>query len=155
MNRRAFILFFISLIISFSVFSQSTNSRDAKEVEKLIKNSFDEIFSGYQAEKLTDFYTEDFLLLEQGEIWDMKIIRDYLAKAKSNPNPPIRTNRFEFIRTIVEGNRAWVAYHNYATISRDGQILREIYWLESATAIRTAKGWRLDMLHSTRVEKKE
>jgi hypothetical protein len=154
MTIRYFIPLILSLIFSFSAVSQSSISRDAKEVEQLIQNSFDEIFSGYREEKLSDFYTEDFLLLEQGEIWDMKIIRDYLAKSKSNPNPPTRTNRFEFIKTTVEGNRAWVAYHNYATISRNGQVIRELYWLESATAIRTEKGWRLDMLHSTRVEKK-
>jgi hypothetical protein len=155
MTIRYFIPLILSLIFSFSAVSQSSISRDAKEVEQLIQNSFDEIFSGYREEKLSDFYTEDFLLLEQGEIWDMKIIRDYLAKSKSNPNPPTRTNRFEYIKTIVEGNRAWVAYHNYATISRNGQVIRELYWLESATAVRTEKGWRLDMLHSTRVEKKE
>lgn len=144
------ILFLLAFLFSSTSFSQTS---DQLQVEQLIQNSFDEIFSNYQAEKLTDFYTEDFLLLEQGEVWDMAIIRDYLAKAKSNPNPPTRTNRFEYIKTIVEGDRAWIAYHNYATISRDGQVLRELYWLESATAIRTAKGWRLDMLHSTRVEK--
>jgi hypothetical protein len=148
------IILFLILFSLFSfAYSQNSDSEDVRQVEQLVQNSFDEIFSGYREEKLTDFYTEDFLLLEQGEVWDMNIIRGYLTKAKSNPNPAVRTNRFEFIKTIVEGNRAWVAYHNYATISRDGQVLRELYWLESATAIRTEKGWRLDMLHSTRVEK--
>jgi ketosteroid isomerase-like protein len=140
-------------LISFTSFGQASFPTDKEQVQQLIQNSFDEIFSNYEAERLGDFYTEDFLLLEQGEVWDMAIIRDYLTKAKSNPTPPTRTNRFEYIKTIVEGNRAWVAYHNYATISRDGKVLREIYWLESATAIRTNQGWRLDMLHSTRVEK--
>ncbi len=148
---KPFLLAFVFLFSSTAIAQTS----DARQVEQLIQNSFDEIFSNYDAAKLTDFYTEDFLLLEHGELWDMAFIRDYLAKAKTNPNPPTRTNRFEFIKTLVEGDRAWVAYHNYATISRDGQILRELYWLESATAIRTEKGWRLDMLHSTRVEKEE
>lgn len=148
---KPFLLAFVFLFSSAAIAQTS----DARQVEQLIQNSFDEIFSNYDAAKLTDFYTEDFLLLEHGELWDMAFIRDYLAKAKTNPNPPTRTNRFEFIKTLVEGDRAWVAYHNYATISRDGQILRELYWLESATAIRTEKGWRLDMLHSTRVEKEE
>ncbi len=148
--KNLFILFVF--LVTSPAFSQSA---DQLQVEQLIQNSFDEIFSNYDAAKLTDFYTEDFLLLEHGELWDMAFIRDYLAKAKTNPNPPTRTNRFEFIKTLVEGDRAWVAYHNYATISRDGQILRELYWLESATAIRTESGWKLDMLHSTRVEKEE
>lgn len=146
---------FILLVLLFASFQVTAQDADQKQVENLIQNSFDEIFSNYNAEKLTNFYTEDFILLEHGEVWDMDFIRNYLGKAKSNPNPPTRTNRFEFIKTLVEGDRAWVAYHNYATISRDGQLLRQLYWLESATAIRTANGWRLDMLHSTRVEKKE
>lgn len=148
--KNLFILFVF--LFTSPAFSQSA---DQVQVEQLIQNSFDEIFSNYDATKLTDFYTEDFLLLEHGELWDMAFIREYLGKAKINPNPPTRTNRFEFIKTVVEGDRAWVAYHNYATISRDGQVLRELYWLESATAIRTERGWRLDMLHSTRVEKVE
>ena len=146
------ILILFAFLFSTTAFSQSS---DQLQIEQLIQNSFDEIFSNYEVDKLIDFYTEDFLLLEQGEVWDMAIIRDYLTKAKSNLNPPTRTNRFEFIKTDVEGDRAWVAYHNYATISRDGQVLREIYWLESATAIRTTNGWRLDMLHSTRVDQEK
>ena len=147
------ILFFF--LFQFTAFAQNSTQSDEKQVQQLIQGSFDSIFSEFDAEKLTDFYTSDFLLLEQGEIWDLKIIRDYLTEAKQNPNPATRTNRFEFIRTVIEGNLAWVAYHNYATITRDGQVLREIYWLESATAIKTAQGWRLDMLHSTRVEKED
>jgi ketosteroid isomerase-like protein len=148
--KNLFILFVF--LFTSPAFSQSA---DQLQVEQLIQNSFDEIFSKYDATKLTDFYTEDFLLLEHGELWDMAFIRNYLAKAKTNTNPPTRTNRFEFIKTVVEGDRAWVAYHNYATISRNGQVLRELYWLESATAIRTERGWRLDMLHSTRVDQEK
>jgi hypothetical protein len=83
----------------------------------------------------------------------MAFIQNYLARAQANPNPSTRNNRFEFIQTKVEGNRAWVGYWNYATITRDGEVIREIKWLESATAVKTDTGWRLDMLHSTRVEK--
>ena len=147
-------LTFCLILIQFAAFAQNSVSSDEKAVQDLIQNSFDAIFSEYDANQLGDFYTSDFLLLEHGELWDMAFIREYLGKAKSNPNPPTRTNRFEFIKTEVEGNRAWVAYHNYATITQNGQVIRELYWLESATAIRTDIGWRLDMLHSTRAEKK-
>jgi ketosteroid isomerase-like protein len=141
------------LLVQFAAFAQNSVQSDEQQVQQLIQGSFDSIFSEYDAEKLSDFYSADFILLEHGEIWDMDFIKNYLKKARQNPSPPTRTNRFEFIRTVIEGNRAWVAYHNYATISRDGQVLRELYWLESATAIKTAQGWRLDMLHSTRAEK--
>jgi hypothetical protein len=83
----------------------------------------------------------------------MEFIKNYLTRAQANPNPPTRTNRFEFIETKVDGNRGWVGYWNYATFTQDGKVIRDIKWLESATAVKTEKGWRLDMLHSTRVEK--
>lgn len=140
-------------VFPFVSFAQNSAQTDEQQVQQLIQGSFDSIFSEYDTEKLSDFYTADFLLLEHGELWDMDFIKNYLNKARQNPSPPTRTNRFEFIRTVIEGNRAWVAYHNYATISKNGQVIRELYWLESATAIMTAEGWRLDMLHSTRAEK--
>ncbi|GMQ24031.1 hypothetical protein Aoki45_07130 [Algoriphagus sp. oki45] len=139
------------LLFSLSVLAQ-TPTEDQAQLEALIQNSFDAIFSEFDEEKLTSFYTEDFLLLEQGEVWDMDMVRSYLKRAKNNPNPSVRTNRFDYIKTVVEGDRAWIAYHNYATISRGEEVIRELYWLESATAVRTPEGWRLDMLHSTRVE---
>jgi ketosteroid isomerase-like protein len=125
---------------------------DEKQIQILIQDSFDSLFSAFNEDLILDYYTEDFLLLEQGEIWDIEFIRNYFKKAKSNTSIPSRTNRFEFITTNVEGNRAWVAYQNYATSSRPGQEPSNRHWLESATAVRTAKGWRLEMLHSTRVE---
>ncbi|GMQ28427.1 DUF4440 domain-containing protein [Algoriphagus confluentis] len=145
------LLLSFSLLFSLSVLAQ-TQPEDQAQLEALIQNSFDAIFSEFDEGKLTSFYTEDFLLLEQGEVWDMDMVRSYLSRAKSNPNPSVRTNRFDYIKTVIEGDRAWIAYHNYATISRDGEVIRELYWLESATAVRTPEGWRLDMLHSTRVE---
>lgn len=132
-----------------------TSTDDQAQLEALIQNSFDEIFSEYRSESLKKFYTDDFILLEQGEVWDMEKVNSYLTRAQQNPNPPTRTNRFDFIKTVVEGNRAWIAYHNYATISRGEEVLTELYWLESATAIRTPEGWKLDMLHSTRVDIEE
>ncbi|WP_268036402.1 DUF4440 domain-containing protein [Algoriphagus sp. PAP.12] len=145
--------FFLTILMSISFGAFSQNKSDEKAIQELIQNSFDHLFSNFDSGKLSDFYTEDFILLENGEVWDNEIIRGYFEKALQNENRPTRTNRFEFIETKVEGNRGWVAYHNFATISRNGEVIREIHWLESATAIKTPVGWRLDMLHSTRIVK--
>jgi hypothetical protein len=67
------------------------------------------------------------------------------------PNPK-RINTIEIIEIKVENRMAWVAYHNYATFSTDNKIIRKAHWLESATAILTEDGWKLDMLHSTRIK---
>ena len=144
----------VLLFLSFSAFANAQQKTDEQQLQQLIQDSFDELFSSFEADRVGEFYTEDFILLEQGEVWDMPILLEYFTKGKANPNPATRVNRFEFIKTSVAGDRAWIAYHNFATISRDGAVIREVQWLESATAVRTAAGWRLDMLHSTRLEQK-
>lgn len=154
--KKIYLIFILSLIFQIKALAQnSTKPNDAQEIQQLIQDSFDSLFSGYQAELLDRFYTPDFLLLEQGEVWDMDFIKTYLEDRSKNPNPVTRTNRFEFIKTEVFGERAWVAYHNWATFTKEGTAPREVYWLESASAVRTSEGWRLELLHSTRVENKK
>jgi ketosteroid isomerase-like protein len=154
--KKIYLIFILSLIFQIKALAQnSTKPNDAQEIQQLIQDSFDSLFSNYQAELLDRFYTPDFLLLEQGEVWDMDFIKTYLEDRSKNPNPVTRTNRFEFIKTEVFGERAWVAYHNWATFTKEGTAPREVYWLESASAVRTSEGWRLELLHSTRVESKK
>lgn len=154
--KKIYLIFILFLIFQSTTLAQnSTKPNDAQEIQQLIQDSFDSLFSGYRAELLDRFYTPDFLLLEQGEVWDMEFIKTYLGDRSKNPTPVVRTNRFEFIKTEVFGNRAWVAYHNWATFTKEGTAPREVYWLESASAIRTSEGWRLELLHSTRVETKK
>lgn len=148
--------FFFLLSFSASALAQSSNKQaDERAVQELIQRSFDSIFSAHRSDQVEQFYTSDFLLLEQGEVWTLETVKNYLTKAKNSPNLVTRVNRFEFIKTEMFGNRAWIAYHNLASISTEGQAPRELYWLESATAIKTDSGWRLDLLHSTRVDAKK
>lgn len=149
MTKRLFV-FTLLFSIGFSGFAQQKS--DQKHVEDLIQNSFDDLFSSFQIEKVSDYYTDDFILLEQGEVWDLDMINNYFKQGATQTNPNQRVNRFEFIETRVDENRAWTSYWNYATFSKGGEVIRDIKWLESATAVRTKDGWRLDMLHSTRVE---
>ena len=83
------------------------------------------------------------------------MVTEYFDQAKSNPNRTTRLNKFEFIKTVIDGDRAWTSYWNWATFKQGEKVVRELKWLESATAVRTEEGWRLDMLHSTRVEENE
>ena len=143
----------LALVFQVAALAQtSSHTQETLEIHQLIQESFDSLFSAYQANLVERYYSPDFLLLEQGEVWDMDVIKSYLSERNQKNNPIIRTNRFEFVKTEIFGNRAWVAYHNYATFTKEGEAPREVYWLESATALKTDQGWRLDLLHSTRVE---
>jgi len=151
--KKSSLIVFLALFFQVAAQAQTNSSKQATlEIHQLIQESFDSLFSAYHANLVERYYTPDFILLEQGEVWDMDFIKSYLSERSLKNNPVTRTNRFEFIKTEIFGDRAWVAYHNYATFTKAGEAPREVYWLESASAIKTEQGWRLELLHSTRAE---
>jgi hypothetical protein len=133
-------------------FGQSSMETDKLQIKELIIKSFDEIWSELNSKNIDKYYTKDFLLLEHGEVWNNDTIAKYLDNAKLRKPNPKRENKIEIIEIKVANGMAWVAYHNYATFSTDNTITRKAHWLESATAISTPNGWKLQMLHSTRIK---
>ncbi|MFP4292633.1 MAG: nuclear transport factor 2 family protein [Cyclobacteriaceae bacterium] len=153
MKKLMLILLF--LLPSLFALGQEDKDDDREQLRQLIQNSFDKIFSELDTSSIQQFYTDDFLLLENGEVWDNDKVKAYMLRASASDNRPVRTNRFDFIEVKIRGNTAWLAYHNYATLTFKNGESRELYWLESATAVKDEEGWRLDMLHSTRVDPKK
>ncbi len=92
--------------------------------------------------------TEDFQLLEHGEEWTMQMLVD-AVQPKGDPYE--RNNFFKLIRARQEGNVAWLSYWNKAEIRRNSG-LRTVVWLESAVVVREGDRWKVQLLHSTRVE---
>lgn len=140
---------FLFFLLSLQAVAQTSRAEDNQLVKDLIVNAFQEILSDNKQEKLPQYFTDDFLLLEDGEVWNMEIIKGYMEKAAAIDRKPERINSFEWIEVKVSGDMAWTAYHNKAVFKVDGQVVGEMNWLESASAIRTADGWRLELLHST------
>ena len=64
----------------------------------------------------------------------------------------IKLEIIKIIEIKIANKMAWIAYQNYATFSSDNKIIRKAHWIESATAILTEGGWKLEMLHSTRIK---
>ena len=89
----------------------------------------------------------DFHLLEDGEVWDMRQLVDAVSR---KPADVARRNFFAPVRTVINGDRAWVSYWNKAVFeSKDGQ---DVYiWLESAVLARKDGCWLIEMLHSTKL----
>ncbi|XZE52192.1 nuclear transport factor 2 family protein [Planctomycetaceae bacterium SH139] len=92
--------------------------------------------------------TEDFQLLEHGEDWTMQQLVDAV---QPKGEPYVRKNFFSQIRARQQGPVAWVSYWNKAEISRDsGQ--RTVVWLESAVMVKEGERWKVQLLHSTRLD---
>lgn len=138
--------------MGITVMSQNSEMKKEDQIKELITNSFQKIFSDLDPQSLDTYCTQDFLLLETGEVWDMDKMRNYLDRASKQEKNAIRFNSFDFIEIKIEGKMAWVAYHNKAEFKSGEEVVRELNWLESATAILTEEGWKLQLLHSTIAE---
>ena len=139
------------------LFDQSEESKssvsDKEAIINLIRNTFVEILSNHDSTKLSNYLTDDFLLLEDGVEWTLDTVKSYLRKANIATNKPIRENKFEFIKLNIQGSMAWVAYKNWATFIINGEVIRKMHWLESAVVVDTPDGWKIQQLHSTVVNK--
>ncbi|MDX1720137.1 MAG: DUF4440 domain-containing protein [Salegentibacter mishustinae] len=140
------------MFIGITAMSQNSEMKKEDQIKELISNSFQKIFSDLDPQSLDTYCTQDFLLLENGEVWDMNKMRNYLDRASKQKSKVIRFNSFDFIEIKVEAKMAWVAYHNKAEFKSGEEVVRELNWLESATAILTEEGWKLQLLHSTIAE---
>lgn len=140
---------FLIMFIVATAIGQNSEKTDEDQIQNLIKDSFQGIFSDLDPQALDTYCTRDFLLLETGEVWDMEKMRNYVNKASEQITEVKRINSFDFLEIKVEGKMAWVAYYNKAEFKQGDEVVREMNWLESATAIRTEEGWKLQLLHST------
>ena len=72
-------------------FGQVSNETDKTLIKNLVIESFDEIWSKLNSKNIDKYYTKDFLLLENGEVWNNDSITNYLDNAlTSYPLPLLR-----------------------------------------------------------------
>lgn len=132
---------------------EPTAEEGVQAIEQLVRDAFDEVWSNCDTTALERLHTSDFVLLEHGEVWTNDTIKRYqIGEAVRTAEQGYeRQNSFEFIETVADGKTVWTAYHNYAKWVKDDEVLFTGQWLESAVAVYTEEGWKLKMLHSTRV----
>lgn len=152
MNRNNVILTFLLLFVTSFSFAQD-KEEDILSLRKLVEDSFQDILTDLKSEKIADYYTDDFILIENGEIWNTDSVLNYLEKARLRTPKPTRENRFDFFKMEILEDVAWVSYHNYATFTTQNSAPRVIHWLETIIAVRTEKGWRIKLLHNSPGEK--
>ena len=99
-------------------------------------------------DRYLSFTTPDYLLLENGELMSRD---EDLALFRRQASDLVRRDSFDFRRVWFAGERAFLVYflHSEMTDSKNGPRTRD--YLESAILRRNGKGWRAELLHSTRV----
>lgn len=155
-----YLLFFTSLLILSCSNPPSTESaiisKEEKEIAKnLIQGAFDDLWAGVDSTKILDYHTDDFIILEHGEIWDNDRIKQFMRGQLANKERAKRINIMDYISIDKYGESMQIAYHNKANFYEQDSLVWTGGWLESALAVKTDEGWRLKMMHSTRKSNKQ
>jgi len=129
---------------------QNVLTAEERQIAKdLIQGAFDDLWAGVDSTKISLYHTDDFVILEQGEVWDNDRIKAYMRKQLAKPNRPKRINKMDYLSIDKYGPSIQIAYYNEAEFFQADTLAGEARWLESALAVPTEEGWRLKMMHST------
>jgi hypothetical protein len=144
----------LTLLLLSCTKTQNNQDQPITAVEKtiakdLIQGAFDDLWAGVDSTKILDYHTEDFIILENGEVWDNDRIKQFMRKQLANTNRAKRINIMDFISIEKYGSSMQIAYHNKAEFYEKDSLVSIGSWLESALAIETPEGWKLKMMHST------
>ena len=121
-----------------------------KQIAKdLIQGAFDYLWAGADSTKILDYHTEDFIILENGEVWDNDRIKQFMRGQLANEERAKRINIMDYISIEKYGQSMQIAYNNKAEFYQLDSLVNTGSWLESALAVETKNGWRLKMMHST------
>ncbi|HEY6435800.1 MAG TPA: nuclear transport factor 2 family protein, partial [Ignavibacteriaceae bacterium] len=135
------------LLLPSPLLAQQVASNDEQKIKDVIIQLFDG-FSQLDHTKITRQTTPDFMLLENGMVWNNDTIVKKITLSKNKYESFSRVNRIEFIRTEIRGKTAWTCFYNEANIRMDSTT-RSVRWLESAVLIKKKNEWKVQQFHST------
>jgi ketosteroid isomerase-like protein len=104
-------------------------------------------YSGTDEAHYRSFVTDDYLLLEHGELMNTE---DDLQAMRNRPGGYQRKDTFDFKSVRVHGDIAWATYFLESEMSDDTKV-QQRRWLESAVLRHIDGRWRAALLHSTRI----
>jgi ketosteroid isomerase-like protein len=123
---------------------------DEEAVKQAVKNYYYLYFVKMDIDAYRSILTEDYLILENGELLDTEGDIALMPEPDSGYE---RTDTFDFRLIKIDGDIAYTVYFLKADITEEanGTIHKE--WLESTILHRSDEGWLIALLHSTRITK--
>lgn len=138
------------LLVALAVFSMTAaaaDSADAAAAKRTIVDYY-AAWAAHDVARYRSLCTPDYLILDDGEIsnldQDMAYLRAHPEAWKG------RTDHFDFREVMVKGDTAYVVYFLNSDI-KNGRATEHRRYLESAVLRRSAHGWQVFLLHSTRL----
>ena len=137
------------LFLTTNVFSQENN--DSSAIIKLLINDY-KTMGNWDIKSHIENCTENYLLVENGEVWDIKKETEYYIK---NANRVIDRKDFFDIKYVrIYGDLAYAVYNLRSDITENGD-LKVKTWLESTIFRKIKDKWKIEQINSTPVDLKK
>ena len=143
----------IPILLIISVFILKVLAEDNEDaVKQAVKNYYYLYFVKMDTSEYRSILTQDYLLLENGEIFDTE---GDIATMPDKDSGYKRTDSFDFRLVKIEGDIAYTVYFLKSKITDNVNGTHNKEWLESVILRRSGEGWKIALLHSTRITKPE
>ncbi len=125
---------------------------EAPAIRQVIKDCYSVFYTERDKNKYRSLLTDDYVLLEKGEILDAE---HDMAMMPPPGSDFARTDTFDFRRVTVLEDTAYVIYVVKSEITDKRKVPQNEagQWLESAILRRSGKRWRIALIHSTQITK--
>jgi ketosteroid isomerase-like protein len=138
-------LLIFACFLSVNLFSQAKN--DSTTIVQLLKEDYKTMVD-WDIEKHMGFCTADYVLIEDGEIWDMQMEAE---NYKQNKGRELKREDYFDIRFVkVLGNTAYTVYSLKSEITEKGKLTKK-HWNESVIFRKEHGQWKIALIHSTPV----
>jgi ketosteroid isomerase-like protein len=142
---------FTASLVLAALLAAPALANDKAAVEAAIRESY-AAYSSFDEARYRSTTTDDFLLLEHGELID----REGDVAMMARPGTGFRrADHFDFDAVRIAGDTAYAVYTLESEIHDDVRGTRDREWLESAILRREEGRWKMALLHSTRVSHPE
>lgn len=144
-----YLLFTIAFLFSLYILAQKKS--DSLAIVQLLREDYSTLMT-YDVNKHMKHCTDDYLLIENGEIWNIgKEAEWYKKNAIKNANIIFdRKDYFNFKLLKISGNTAYTVFELISEITKNGSLTTKRY--SESVVFRKVQGkWKIALIHSTPV----
>lgn len=136
---------YFTLLLLFQYHFVKAQKSDSAAIIQLLKEDY-ATMQDWNVSKHISNCTSDYLLIENGEIWDLqKEVASYKANASRNIQ---KTDSFNIIKVKLAGNMAYDVHHLQSVIVENNHSVTKD-WNESVVFRKEAGRWKIALIHSS------
>jgi len=139
------IILVLVLILGILANCQQKQSMDDPEKLKQVLFTYFDGLKNKDLKKMNEITTNDFMLYEDGKVWNNDSIMNFLNKF-----PKLTVEyKFDNLKINVDKTSGDITYFNHADFVLNDTSKMNLNWIESATFRKIDGTWKMNFLHSS------